>query len=255
MPLNPFWIKKYTAFCLCGTLPTIIFFVLLINSGLVQASVGFAMGVVFSAVIAAKISGNPWQAALEGKGMLLGTFDSTGIIRTYLATINLPFLSAKIDGKKKDTIFSRASVLYMKPPQKAVIDESETELKFTLAKDKFSKSIFSFDGMPFLFYNKDLGDFFSKEWLAKTEKDTFVEHTILYLTRRIEDLSSQVRDFARYIVEQTRPKKNVWESKLIWVVFIIVAIIIAVLGWPFISQALGVASKSVGSGMPTNLIN
>jgi len=255
MPLNPFWIKKYAAFCLCGTLPTIIFFVLLLNSGLIQASVGFAMGVAFSAVIAAKFTGNPWQSALEGKGMLVGTLDSTGIIRTYLAQINLPFLTTKIDGKKKDTIFSRASVLFLKPPEKAVIDESEVELKFTLAKAKFNHSIFSFDGIPFLLYNKALGDFFSKEMLATTEKDTFVEHTILYLTRRIEDLSSQVRDFARYIVEQTRPKKNIWESKLMWVVLIIVAIIILALGFPFITQAIGLAGKTMGSGLPPNLVN
>jgi len=255
MAFNGFWIKKYIAFGLCGVLPTITFFLLLVNYGLVMAAFGFTGGVAIAAAMAAKISGNPWQAALEGKGLLVGTFDSTGVIKTYLAQVNLPFLKTKIGKETKNTIFSRDAMLSIKAPQKAVIDESETELKITLAKDKFVQSIFSFDGMPLLFYNKALGDFYTKELLAKFEKETFVEHTILYLTRRIEDLSSQVRDFARYIVEQTRPKSGFLEGKLVWVVIVIVLIIVAALAWPMVSKALVPLAGSVGQAIPASMIS
>lgn len=254
--LNGFALKKYAGLMIAGVVPTLAFFVTLqIEGNVLIASVAFAVSLVISMLIGAKIQSNPWQSALEGKGLLVGSLDSSGIIKTYLAKVNLPFLNTVIDGNKKTTIFDRAQMLVLKKPGKAVIDESETELKFTLAKDKFAQSIFSFDGMPFLLYNKTLGDFFNKELLSTMEKNLFVEHTILYLTRRIEDLSSKVRDFARYIVEQTRPKQSLLSGKLFWVIMIIVIIIVIALGWPILEKAIGGVTASAGAGLPTSMVN
>lgn len=254
--LNAFAIKKYAGLMVAGVVPTLAFFVTLqIEGNVFIASVAFAVSLMVSMFIGSKIQSNPWQQALEGKGLMLGTFDSSGVINTYLAKVNLPFLHANIAGKEKITIFDRAAMLILRTPGRAVIDESETELKIMLAKKKFSQSIFSFDGMPFLLYNKTLGDFFNKELLATMEKELFVEHTILYLTRRIEDLSSKVRDFARYIVEQTRPKENFMGSKMFWIILIIVGIVVLALGFPILEKAFSGVAAGASAALPPSMVN
>jgi hypothetical protein len=100
-----------------------------------------------------------------------------------------------------------------------------------------------------LLYNEQIGAFITKEFLSNIEKDTFAEHTVLYLNRIMEELTSVMRDFARYVIESLKPKGSIFGSKWFWIIILIVGLILAGLLAPSLIKSIkgmmGTATQTV----------
>jgi hypothetical protein len=258
MKINLFRVRKWIGFAIAGIFPVVFFIYIILTIGdLLLAVVGVFIGMILSAVIGSLLIRHPMLEMLEGKGLLTFTIDSTGTIENFICGVNPPYIKGFFRGKEINTTFDRDMVGYLHVPQhgklcQAVeIDENGnrigecTVLKMPKAEDK-PEHLFSFSSFPVFIFNKNLGIFLSKEVLATNEKDTMIKHVILYLLRKTEDLTNSIRDFARHVVEQTRPRK--WLSirnKWLWIILIVIAVVaILIMLGPSIMEAIGSAGES-----------
>lgn len=253
MAMNMYKIKKWGAGALMAFLPTITFLVMILLSDLIQALISFFIVTPFSIFIGFRLMSHPLHEFLEGKGILVLTVDSTGVIEPFVVQVDNPYLVGKFRGKHVSTIFNRDSISYMSYPKKttgiltAGTDGSE-ELKINIPKDRNSIA-YGFNHFPVLIFNKNLGEFISKDAFAKFESDTFVNHLVLYLNRKVEDLTSQLRDFARYIVEQTRPRQSIWSAG--WIKWVIIIGVLLFLGLALAPTLLGSMGTFAGAASQT----
>lgn len=245
MSMNIYKVKKWAAGAMMSFMPIITFLLMIIFTEFVQSLIAIFIVIPISILIGFRIMDHPVHKYLEGQGLMVLTFDSTGTIETYIVNVNNPYISGQYRGKKAETIFDRNSIFYMGAPQEVNgIPEDNPNyeiLKLQIPKDKKNEHFFGFNQFPVLIYNKNLETFLTKELLANIEKDTFVKHMILYLNRKVEDLTASLRDFARHIVEQTRPKKSFLESlgPMKWILIIVVLGILMALLAPTIMETMG----------------
>jgi hypothetical protein len=54
----------------------------------------------------------------------------------------------------------------------------------------------------------------------------------------VDELRNHIRDFARYIVEQSKPKASFLQSKIFWIVIIAVVLIMVMLFAPTIFSTI-----------------
>jgi hypothetical protein len=244
MGVNLYKVKKWGAGAMIAFVPTITFFIMILSADFVQAIIGFGIVTPIVILLSHKLTAHPIIDYLEGKGLLVLTLDSTGVIDAFIVGVKNPYIAGNYKGKNIETIFDRESLAYMTPPKKIMgilkkpddkkKAEDFDELTMLVPKERNSVQ-FGFNQFPVLIYNKNLETFITKDALANFEKDTFVNHMVLYLNRKVEDLTSQLRDFARYIIEQTRPKKSLFGSALFkWLLIIIVIAVLAALLAPYI---------------------
>lgn len=244
-------------FGICAFFPTIAFFVMLLfKYDLIYSLAVFAVTAVLLIIIASSfLLRHPMLRMLEGSGLLVWDLSSPGIIRSFLAKVRLPYLDMNIGGKKKkSSIFDRESVSYLTPPEPATVTPTrefdnetgrdEDFFVFRIPKRRMNEAAFGLDGRPVILYNSALGSFLTKDMLGDTEKKAFVEHGALYLNRRVDELTASIRDFARYIVDQTKPRNFFADNKLL---LIIIVIVVAVLLIMFLPSLLGGAQKAASS--------
>ena len=287
MVINLYKVKKWSAGFLMAFMPTLTFLIMVIVGDFIQALIAFFVMIPFSMFIAFKLMGHPLLEFLEGKGMLVFTLDSTGTIEAFIVKVLNPYIVGQHRGKRVETIFDRESVVYMSFPQKVTArirsvlpggksphdasfeippgtthqgdpnanqDPNYEELIMKVPKENKNSILHGFTHFPVLIYNKNLETFLSKDMLTKLEKETFVDHMVLYLNRKIEDLTSQLRDFARYIVDQTRPKKSIFSNPIFKLMLILIVIII--LGALLAPYILGGMESFAGGLMKdTSIIN
>lgn len=256
MAMNMYKIKKWGAGFFMAFMPTVTFLVMIIATGdLLQAIMGFLIMAPFSIFIGFRILKNPFTDLLEGSGLLTITLDSTGTLNPFIVKLVPPFLEGRVQGKKVSTIFNRDSVPYMATPIKttaSLTEDGDIEiLTMKIPKDKKTSYLFGLNQYPVLIYNKNLQEFISKDAFMKFESDTFVKHLVLYLNRKVEDLTSQLRDFARYIVEQTRPRPSMFgPGWLKWVIIIGAIILLFIILAPYVLNAMlniaGQAAETTG---------
>jgi hypothetical protein len=227
--------KKYVMLFMCGIIPAITFVVGLISGlDIIMAMIMvFVISFVMS-LMAAMLLKHPLTQLIEGKGMLTLTLDSTGFIECFLVTAEeQPFVHGMFRKKMVETMFDRDITQYLIPPQPGrlvtatMIDShgrvvgKRKVLVMPSPKEK-ADYLFSFGNYPTFIYNKVLGTFLQKSLLSNFEQNTFTKHAVMYLLKKTEELSSSVRDFARYIVEQIRPKKS-WLAANRWIIYLIIA--------------------------------
>ncbi len=258
--INLFVVKKYAALLLCGFLSTISFLVANIYYGFLWAFVGFGIGLAFSVLLGTFLLKNPFTSMLEGKGILALNLDSTGIIKPFIVSLKPPYIVGKLGGNKVNDVFDRATVWNLTPPV-----ENETQAKFgkdgtielKLSEKDYNKSRFALFHYPVIIYNEQIKSLLTKDFFSNSEKDAYAEHGVLYLNRKLEELTSIVRDFGRYVVELTKPKLSFFEGKtwVIWLVLIIFFIILAMFApyiWNTIKGGIGPATEAIqaagGSG-------
>jgi hypothetical protein len=245
MAVNLYKVKKWGAGFMMAFFPTITFLVMILTADFLMAVIGFLMVVPFSMFLGFRLTSHPLHEFLEGKGLMVWTVDSTGTIEPFIVQVDNPFLRGMHRGKKVETIFSRESIAYMKEPQNVggtmeqdPEDPNIEKLTIRIPKDKKTSITYGLQQFPVLIYNKNLGEFISKDAFSKFEKDTFVTHMVLYLNRKVEDLTSSLRDFARYIVEQTRPRASIWGAP--WVKWVLVGgaiLFLMIILAPYVLQA------------------
>jgi hypothetical protein len=256
---NVFTLKKYGTLILAGFLPTISFTIGMVFYGLWMAIGLFMIGTAAGLIVGRILLRNPFTDMLEGKGLLIFNLDSTGIIRPFIVTLNQPYVSGALNKTEQvNDVYDRSAVLSLAPPVKegeAVIQGDK--IKIELDQGEFNRSRYGMFHYPVLLYNAQVKSCITKDFLSDQEKTSFAEHGVLYLNRKLEELTSVVRDFGRYVVELTKPKESIWNNR--WVKFaaiILLVIIVILFAKPIITAFMdigGTAASAISSPDPVIL--
>lgn len=259
--INPFVIKKYMAVILPCAISTVAFFLGLINYGYWVALGIWAGGVIISLFIAFLLLDNPFRAVLEGKGILALDLTSTGIIRPFLLRLQPPMMQGKVGGNPVMDIFNRGASFILKPP---VVRKENTAtpitsgekaggVKLEFSEEEMNRNRFQLYHFPVFIYNSMLKSMLTKDFISEKEKDAFSEHTVLYLIKIIEGLTSITRDFARHVIEQLRPTISIFANKWFWIILLVVGGILAFLFGPAIIETIGGTISTATSSMEGTL--
>jgi len=253
--INAFIFKKYGALLMCSLLTVICFAVgaIFYNFwiGLACMGAGLLVGILLGNILLK----NPFSALLEGKGILALDLNSTGVINPFIVSVNPPYIWGKNKKKEVNDVFDREAVMHLGKPVKlkksADIKEDGT-LEFSISKDEYNKGRFALFHYPVLIWNSQIDSILTKDFLAEQEKSVFAEHGVLYLNRKMEELTSVVRDFGRYVVELTKPQGSIWANKWTWIIIVIVAVIIIALFAPAIIKTLQQTGSAAGDAFTTS---
>jgi len=271
MAINANVLKKYGAIILAAFIPVICYNVGNFYYGLIGAAGFFFGGLVMVMVIVPILLKNPFTEMVEGKGIAILNLDSTGIIKPFIAKVASPFIQSKLNGKNIKDSFDRSSVFSMAHPsklkhkinifrkgQKVLVDKGTPEEKvvelpadcmiIAIDYETLNSSRFGLYHFPCLIYNEQLGSFVTKEFLAGQELDAFAKHGVLYLNRKIEELTSAVRDFGRHVVESLKPTVSIFTNKWVQLGLVIaILVIIALFAKPFIGAISNFGSGASGA--------
>lgn len=259
--INVYKIRRHGAFLFVGLFTVIFFYVGLVFYGFFIALVTMFAGLLTGMLIGGLLVKTPFRSMLEGRGVLVMDINSTGIIRFSTVGLKSPYVKGKLGGKKISDIWDRATVMQIEAPQK---NKSKAEknsmggIKIDIDEKDYNNARFSLLHYPVLIWNDQIESLVTKDFLAEKEKGTFAEHGILFLNRRIEELTSQIRDFARYVVETSKPRKNFFSSPWVWAVAIFLIVILALLFMPAIIDSMqvmmGSTKAATGAATSGNLI-
>lgn len=261
MALNTFVVKKWGALILSGFLPSIFFFIGLTFYSFLIALILLMVGVLLSVFVASKLLSNPFTLMVEGKGLLTMNIDSTGVIRPFIVGLNQPYVIGKLQREMVNDVYDREAVLSMAAPIKAgqavtsdkLNNESEEDKKdpglyLRLTNDDFNKSRFGMYHYPVLIYNNQVKSMLTKEFLSGQEKQAFAEHGVLYLNRKMEELTGHIRDFGRHIVELTKPKESIFKNKVFLVILIgFVVLMMLLFGKPLLNSIMATGGAAVSA--------
>jgi len=200
MNMNIFKIKRIVSYYI-PPLFSVFVFVILLLSGL-----NFIFSIILSLLTSFALSylmyrwtKHPILSTIEGEGIWVLVIDSKGVIKSYVAKI-------KVEG---DTV--------------KLILPNEKELLFK--REELTYILFGSDiALPVLIYNEVLGVPLTKEDLMNKEK-MYLEHIDLEILHKVSELSKYMRDFARYIIEQMKPRK-ISLGNLKWIIIIMTFILI-----------------------------
>lgn len=253
MALNVFVIKKYAALIMAAFLPVLAYTIGMVFYGF---WIGFGLLVVmmiFSILLSNKLLANPFSAMVEGKGLLCLNIDSTGIIKPFILKVLQPYVAGKLGNTPINDVYNRSTVLSMANPVKegTIQEENEGGVTLRIDQEKFNQSRFGLYHYPTLIYNGQLKSLVTKDFLSEKEKSGFAEHGILYLNRKMEELTGVLRDFGRYVVELTKPKGSIFQNKWFWIVVVVAVVILALLVAPTIIKQIGGMGGTVAEGFNT----
>lgn len=194
--------------------------------GVMIALFGSAAIVVIMFIVNNKAVRHAFTEMLEGKGLVSFIIDSTGVIGSFIARVDAPNMDGVVPGatiKNVEDIYDTDILHRLLVPKKIgmaqaityepgknggiVLGETKNVLILPDQKDE-SKHLFSFMNRPVFIYNKVIGQFLSRDALAKFEKDIQVKHNAQNIFSKVQSTDVSFRDFGRYIGETVRPKKK-----------------------------------------------
>jgi len=229
--LNIFKIKRLVSYFIPSIFSLGTFIILILTGGglllalIGSIFVGLALGYGMY-----RWTKHPIISTIEGEGILTLVIDSKGVIRSYLARII----------KDADTV--------------RLLLPTGRELLFK--RDEMVYLMFGSDiGLPIIVYNEVLGMPLTKEDLMYKEK-LYLNHTALEIYHKVSELSRYMRDFARYIVEQMRPKRlgifGDWKTIIIIIIIILIigVIVMTFLGGGGIVQTPQVVQPTINATIP-----
>ena len=258
--LNPFIIKKYMALVFAGLLPSIGFAM----GMLIYNNFWLGMMIMMICMITTLITGialmkNPFSLMLEGKGLIVFDINSTGIIKPFIINVEPPYIKGVLNKKKINDVFNRKTVLNLTAPAKTIskakyITEGEKKggLIIELTEEEYNRGRFGFFHYPALIWNSQLETIVTKDFLSEQEKDAFAEHGVLYLNRKMEELTSIIRDFGRYIVEMIKPQSSsIFTKKWVWIILVVGLILLLILFATPVLQIVKGSFAKAGGNLPS----
>lgn len=249
MAFNVFLVRKYSALFLSSVFGAVLYVVGDVFYGL-WGGVGFFFGgVLLSVLLGNLLLRNPFSKMLEGKGILSLNIDSTGIIVPFLLNVKSPYILGKLKGREVSDVFDRSAVFNLAPPidsKENVAKHSEGKLVLEVSEREYNKGRFGFFHFPVILWNEQINSLITKDWLSTQEKDAFAEHGVLYLNRKMEELTSEVRDFGRYVVETLKPKSSFLASKWLWIIVVGLVVVLLVLFAPAVLDSVRGVFGQVG---------
>lgn len=256
--LNVFLIKKYGALIFASMFTVMCFFVGVQFYGFWVGLILLFVGMAVSILVANALLANPFTDMLEGKGILVFDLSSTGIMKPFIVQVAPPFVKGLVNGKEVNDTFDRSAVNMLTAPIKnskmaQPITEGKNQggIKLELDENTFNAARFALFHYPVLLYNSQLGTFLTKDFLSEQEKTSFAEHGILLLNRRMEELSRDIKNFGRYVVELTRPLGRLFQNKWFWIILLIGMGILAVMFAPGIISSIKASSGTVSNAVQT----
>lgn len=245
--INPFKWKKYIALIILAMLTPLGWVLAGYKWGILGSIGGLFLGLAIGLFTATLMLKNPFSDMLEGKGILALNLDSTGIITPFIMKVKSPYVSGKLKGSHVTDVFDRDAVMQLSTPinspNPAVIKDDKT-ITIVLNEEAYNKARFALYTYPTIIYNEQIKSVLTKDFLGDKEKDSFAEHGVLYLNRKMEELTSSIRDFGRYVVETLKPKTSLFASKWVWIIIIIiVGVLIAMFAPAIMSAIKGSMSK------------
>ena len=209
---------------------------------------GFFLGFLISVLVSVQLLKTPFSEMLEGKGILVFDNPSTGIITPFIVRVEGAYVKGKIKNKNIVDVFDRNAVHMMNAPVKnndsvavPISDEDDEKkggISIKLGQNDYNSARFAMFQFPVLFYNSLIGSFVTKDFLSDEEKKVFANHQVLYLNRRVEELTTDIKNFARHVVDLLKPGTSILQSKLFWIILLIGLVILAVLFAPTILKTL-----------------
>lgn len=252
-----FFTKKMIAFAVMSLLPVIMLFAgasLLNISSLFNMALLVVAGLFLSILTGVLLITHPLLTIAEGKGLGALGIDSSGIFKFYVAKIKLPFINIKkSDGQTLTTIFDRKLVVPVQLRTEMEIDKTGDEIKITLPKNEYSKYNFGYASWNFLLINEKTNTLISKEFISNAEDKLIADHEIFYISRKIDDLSNNVRDFGRYIIEQLRKTRQGLFGDNGWILIILLVgavVLIAILFGPKLMEMSGGVVNTTTQNVP-----
>lgn len=252
--INPFVVKKWGAILLSGLFTVIAFFIGLSFYNFLYALIFMGGGLIISGVIGNLLLDNPFRSMLEGKGVLCLNIDSTGIIRPFIMSVKSPYVEGKLNNSLKSDVFDRDTVYNLAAPQvagkiqKGKGKDGEIRLAIVLNEEEYNKGRFALFHFPAIIFNEQINSIITKDFLSNEEKIAFAEHGVLYLNRKMEELTSAIRDFGRHVVENLKPKGLNLNSGVVTIIIIIMVIVLLIFFAPKLIPALAKAGASIGAG-------
>jgi hypothetical protein len=256
---NVFKLRKWAALLLTGLLTVISFFIGLKYYGFWLGLAAMGGGLLFSVLLSCLLLKNPFTDMLEGKGILALNIDSTGVIKPFIVSVQQPYIIGWLNKTWIKGIFDRALVFNMAVPTKTKTPAKlnpgckDKGIALVLDEDEYNRARFGFFHYPVLIYNQNVQSFVTKDFLSDTEKTTFAEYLALYLNRKMEELTSAVRDFGRHVVELSKPQGSILQNKWFWIIMVIGMVILGIMFAPSIYNA--VVNTMHGAGGALNLEN
>lgn len=249
--LNAFKLRKWAGLFIACFIPTLCFYSGVIFGKNIFIAVGlFLVGSIVGILVASFMIYNPFTAMLEGAGILCIDLSSVGIIRPFIVQLQQPYIKGKIGADSVNDVYDRATVMQIAAPVQAGRAIHENGLiSIVMDENEFNRARFGMLQYPTLLYNSQIKSLITKDFLSNLEKTSFAEHGVLYLNRKMEELTSSIRDFGRYIVEQLKPQGS-WLSTnkwVIWFVIIGVIILLALFARPVFEQIMGGGQKVISS--------
>lgn len=250
--INPFAIKKWISLLIGPLLTVVLFFIALTFYGLLIGLAFMGVGLLLGAILGNLMLKNPFTMMLEGKGLLCINMDSTGILRPFIVGLDNPYMHGKIGKSHVRDIFDRATVLQLARPQKNTTSLKQTKeggIEIKLDEQKYNEGRFALFHYPVLIWNDQLKQILTKDFFSEGEKNAFAEHGVLYLNKQLEDLNRYLLNFGRYIVENLKPKSDIWQNKWVIIVIIVAGIALMALFVPAIIKAMSGVSGPVSEAI------
>jgi hypothetical protein len=253
--INRFVIQRWIALSLMAFLPIIGFYAGLLFLGLLWAFSIWAMTALFCYALATLLLKNPFTKMLEAKGLLLITLDSTGSMQPFNVGLDAntrQHVLGRVYKKIVSGVFDRNTIFDLSTPQDATMrleNNKSGEEEYVICripKKDVNKNRMQFTTAPVFLYNTQLATFYTKDWFGDQERYMYANHLLLYLNKKMEELTSLIRDFARYIAEQLKPKSTfqLGSTFWIWLIIIFLAIVGLYFAWPYIADAFGTATAN-----------
>lgn len=262
MAINVFVVKKNAVLLLLPMIVCIMYAVGNMFYGLIGGLLFMAGGLLIAWALGTAMLSDPFRKMVEGKGIIVFNIDSTGVINPFIVRVAPPFITGTFMKRDVHDTFDRSAVFNLAAPKeikKPVEFKENGGIKIDLTEEQYNRGRFALFHMPALIYNSNISSIITKDFLSDTEKEVFAEHTVLYLNRKMEELTSAIRDFGRHIVETLKPGKGLLQNKWVWIILVIAFVILGLLFIKPIIAAIqnfgGNTVQAVGTASGGNIFN
>jgi len=221
--MNIFTIKKYLALILLGFMPTVAFMIgeIFYGSVWISMAVFFGTFLVFLPLSVLLLK-NPFNGLVEGQGLLVVNLDSTGNMTPVLCSLQQPYVKGKMLNQEFEDVYDQNTVFRWCYPEKGAYVEMDGIIYVKMDTKQFNKHRFGMFNFPTLVYNAQIKSCIDKDFLSEIEKSAMAEHTTLYLNRKMEELTSVLRDFSRGVIDLLKPKGAMGSA--IWIILGVLAV-------------------------------
>lgn len=237
-------IKSYLSYFIATFLPLMTFITTLLSFQDFLLSTLICIPIIFlSIVLGRKLSYHPMREMVEGTGFLVMDISSKGVIKPIVGKLDKQFF--KIPNASAQ-IFDRNQVFAMELPRIAKATVENGKLIIDIPK---KEHYFSFENFyPTFLYNSQINMLYDKNTIGEFEIKYLTKYNLNYIKVKVEELSGILRDFARYVVELSKPQ-SIFQSKWIFVVIGLVVLAFIILAFmPTISSFLTPQAQATQTG-------